>query len=906
MATSSISSTSGTSTAADIQAANKAAAQRLLTSLSAGSGVDVASLAQNLVDAERIPKENAINAKIAKNDNKVSGLAAVKFMLDEFKTRLSELKDKSSYNSLAASNSNTSALNITPTNAASAGSYNINISSLAKPQRSISSTGFASATTPINGGLPFDLTLGSSRAGVSTGTTNNLPVNIARIQAPSFGSPAGTTDFSEFKVTVAGIAQTFTPNPASATLADLAADLNTKLNAYDNTLSVTVDSGNLVISSTDLSKRISGVSVTVNPLLQTSLPSAGSSVDPIPPSATASLQTPSFGSPPAADDFTEFKVTVDGVTKVFPPNPASATLADLAADLNTQLNSDDNTLSVTLNNGNLVISSSDPNKQISDVSLTVNPLRKSSLPRVGTPVNPPFPTFMASLSGVSFGTAASTTDFKNFSLTVDGKVLSIRPQPADTSLTALAADIQKQLRGVDGTDELTVTVSGTALQFSSTNTSRKLTNPMLSQATTIKLDTGASVGIPSGTGNSISNIRFGTPPQATDFKSFSVKIGETVRTIIPAPDAPNVAALAADLQKRLRIIERNDDIVVTANGSGISISSKSGKQITQAALTRQNYGDSPEGIVAAINDANSGVKAELINDGSPGTPFKIMVTGATGASETFALSSANGLVNFATGAENQASDAQLTVNGIGYTRKSNTLSDVISGSTIELRSTTTTAASVVLTQDTSAVKEKLKALVVAYNDVDSIVKETTDRESTLETYGKTLVGDGTVKLIRQQLRSMFLGQSSSAATAITSMADLGFKTDRNGILSLDEAKLDVALKDNYGDVVKALTGNQNNASSFSTQPAGVIGDTVRRLTQVLANDGPLQTKTDNAETENTKYKADLEKLQRRMETLLQRYNQQFAAMESLVGSVNAQKTSLKSTFEGMMAAYTNK
>ena len=86
----------------------------------------------------------------------------------------------------------------------------------------------------------------------------------------------------------------------------------------------------------------------------------------------------------------------------------------------------------------------------------------------------------------------------------------------------------------------------------------------------------------------------------------------------------------------------------------------------------------------------------------------------------------------------------------------------------------------------------------------------------------------------------------------------------------------------------------------------MIGDTVRRLTQVLANDGPLVSKTTNAETENSKYKADMEKLQRRMETLLKRYNQQFAAMESLVGSVNAQKTSLKSTFEGMMAAYTNK
>jgi flagellar hook-associated protein 2 len=796
MATSSVSSTSGTSTAADIQAANKAAAQRLLTSLSAGSGVDVASLAQNLVDAERIPKENAINAKISKNDNKISGLAAVKFMLDEFKARLSEIKDKSSYNALTASNSNTSALNITANNTATAGSYNVSISSLAKPQRSLSSTGFAAATTPINGGLPFDLTLGSSRAGVSTGTTSNLPVHIARITAPSFGTSPAVTDFTQFNVTVAGVAQTFTPNPANATLTDLAADLSSQLNAYDSTLSVTVDSGDLVITSTDLSKRVSAVSLTAD--------------------------------------------------------PAAAGVDD------------------------------------------------------GTPINPPFPTFMASLSGVSFGTAASVTDFKNFSLTVDGKVLSIRPQPADTTLTALAADIQEQLRAADGTDELTVSVSGTTLQFSSTNTARKLTNPVLSQSTIIKTDTGASVGTPSGTGNSISNIQFGSPPQITDFKSFTVKIGETTRTIIPAPDAPNVASLAADLQKRLRIVERNDDIVVTANGSGISISSSSGKQITQAALTRTNYGDTPEGIIAAINDANTGVKAELINDGSPGTPFKIMVTGATGASETFSLSAANGLVNFATGADNQASDAQLSVNGINYTRKSNTLSDVISGATIELRSTTTTAASVVLTQDTSAVKEKLKALVVAYNDVDSIVKETTDPESTLETYGKTLVGDGTVKLIRQQLRNMFLGQSTTPGTAVTSMADLGFKTDQKGVLSVDEAKLDAALKDNYGDVVKALTGNQSNVSTFSTQPAGAIGDTVRRLNSILANDGPLQAKTGNAETENSKYKADMEKLQRRMETLLRRYNQQFAAMESLVGSVNAQKTSLKSTFEGMMAAYTNK
>ena len=60
MATSAVSTTT-TSTAADIAKSNKANAQKIMNTLGAGSGVDVTSLAQNLVDAERVPKENMIN-----------------------------------------------------------------------------------------------------------------------------------------------------------------------------------------------------------------------------------------------------------------------------------------------------------------------------------------------------------------------------------------------------------------------------------------------------------------------------------------------------------------------------------------------------------------------------------------------------------------------------------------------------------------------------------------------------------------------------------------------------------------------------------------------------------------------------------------------------------------------------
>jgi flagellar capping protein FliD len=42
-----------------------------------------------------------------------------------------------------------------------------------------------------------------------------------------------------------------------------------------------------------------------------------------------------------------------------------------------------------------------------------------------------------------------------------------------------------------------------------------------------------------------------------------------------------------------------------------------------------------------------------------------------------------------------------------------------------------------------------------------------------------------------------------------------------------------------------------------------------------------------------------------MDTLLIRYQRQFAVMDSMVGQNNSIKSSLKSSFEGMSAAYKN-
>ena len=77
------SATSASSAQAQAQAANRANAQAILSSLSAGSGVNVTTLAQSLVDAEGNPQKNLINAKISKNERRISGMSAVMFMMSE-------------------------------------------------------------------------------------------------------------------------------------------------------------------------------------------------------------------------------------------------------------------------------------------------------------------------------------------------------------------------------------------------------------------------------------------------------------------------------------------------------------------------------------------------------------------------------------------------------------------------------------------------------------------------------------------------------------------------------------------------------------------------------------------------------------------------------------------------------
>jgi flagellar capping protein FliD len=73
---------------------------------------------------------------------------------------------------------------------------------------------------------------------------------------------------------------------------------------------------------------------------------------------------------------------------------------------------------------------------------------------------------------------------------------------------------------------------------------------------------------------------------------------------------------------------------------------------------------------------------------------------------------------------------------------------------------------------------------------------------------------------------------------------------------------------------------------------------------MIATYGTVSVESRNASTRITKYQDDLAALEERMKKLLERYTQQFATMDSIVGNTKSTQTGLTSSFDGLMAMYT--
>ena len=296
----------------------------------------------------------------------------------------------------------------------------------------------------------------------------------------------------------------------------------------------------------------------------------------------------------------------------------------------------------------------------------------------------------------------------------------------------------------------------------------------------------------------------------------------------------------------------------TAVGTGtLTLTVGTGGSAKNFNVTIDSTNNTLAGLATAINATNtgstpSGLTATVVTDANGA---RLIVKGQTGSANSFTISAdanavSSGLVAFAstgTGAQmtqaQPAQDSIVRMDGVDTTHSTNTITDLISGVTLNLVSAKPgTTISLGVARPTDAIKQAVNDYVSAYNQLKGEI-ETAIAVGSNGTGQGPLYGNSAI----QQMKTMLTRISSTALSSYPNgpqtLAEIGVKTGQDGTLSVDSSKLSSALS-TYPDAVEAMFNPTQRSSSPLIKITSAMGATkpgTYTLTNIVAGSPPSGT-----------------------------------------------------------------
>ncbi len=182
-----------------------------------------------------------------------------------------------------------------------------------------------------------------------------------------------------------------------------------------------------------------------------------------------------------------------------------------------------------------------------------------------------------------------------------------------------------------------------------------------------------------------------------------------------------------------------------------------------------------------------------------------------------------------------AQDAIINIDGIEITHPGNTIDDVIDNVALDIKKTTTEPIIIDVTEDNSSVVTSIQDFVAAYNTLQNVVTELTKYDPESET-AAPLSGDFAVRSLVDQMRRRISSAYSDINTEFDSLASVGIRTQRDGTLMLDTAKLNTAINKDIDEVINLFSrvgmATDANIEFISGEPETGMGAFPVRITQL--------------------------------------------------------------------------
>jgi len=351
-------------------------------------------------------------------------------------------------------------------------------------------------------------------------------------------------------------------------------------------------------------------------------------------------------------------------------------------------------------------------------------------------------------------------------------------------------------------------------------------------------------------------------------------------------------------------------------------------QRSGGSITIDASNNSLEGVRDAVNKAKLGVSASIVNDG--GGYRLVLSSTATGAANSLKIAvsdsdndhiDAAGLSRLAYDPtvpltppakvgpgrnleETQsAQDAQVIVNGLSVSSAGNTVNEAVPGVKLDLKSAKPgTPIQLTVARDIANATGAVQAFVSAYNDLNGMISSLTAYNPRTR-QGGPLLGDAQVRSISSQVQRV-LGEPAAGDSAFRSLSSVGISVQRDGTLKLDSSKLQAAIEKDSDGVAKLFAGSEATPAAAETK--GLADRLHDLLGKVLDDKGSLDKRTDSLNKRVDGIGDERAALERRLQNVGSRYQEQFSAMDKIVSQLTATGNFLTQQLDSLASMYKQK
>ena len=286
----------------------------------------------------------------------------------------------------------------------------------------------------------------------------------------------------------------------------------------------------------------------------------------------------------------------------------------------------------------------------------------------------------------------------------------------------------------------------------------------------------------------------------------------------------------------------------------------------------------------------------LSNTGQYVLSLKSKNTGVAGA---FSLAG-NAVADGITKLEYQAAqNAVFKLNGVTFTRSSNSVSDALTGVTLNLATTTAAPITLTVSNDSVSARPKLDALVKAYNDLYSLYKSQTASNMDVAARGILNSDFGVTSMMRQLVSGLMLPMTNITGGALTGQTDLsamGLKLLDSGNLAVD----DTLLAANSGTLQTRLAAGIRIGYSSTTS-----SDLASQIGIMVLSGGVIQDRIASEQSTQSDLNKRKTALQEKLIGVQARYTAQYASLDALLFKLQGTSDSLKSALDGLTNSQKN-